>query len=261
MENKAVTQQQKNITDKVALVDKEMVYAVGEEEVKLTANIVRNYIAKGNKQITDREAIVFMNLCKYRKLNPFLNEAYIVKFGEEAQIVAGKEAVMRKAEESPRYKGHRAGIIVIKGKDTLELEGCFKLPTDTLVGGWAEVFVEGKEHPVVAKVALAEYNKNQSTWRAMPSTMIRKVALVQALREAFPTEVGMMYSSEELEVNEGKIKETHIEVKEEIKEEANKEIIDVEEIIINETKEPEKKEPEFVEAEIVNQDDDEEAPY
>lgn len=247
---------------KVALMDKEMIYAIGEEEVKLTANIVRNYIAKGTKQITDREAIVFMNLCKYRKLNPFLNEAYIVKFGEEAQIVAGKEAVMRKAEENPRYKGHRAGIIVMRNKEVLELEGCFKLPSDTLVGGWAEVFVEGKDHPIISKVALSEYNKNQSTWKSMPSTMIRKVALVQALREAFPTEVGMLYSSEELGVNEGKIKETHIEVKEEIKEEANKEVIDVEEVI------PVKEDDtdtttEVIEAEIIEntKEDDEEAPY
>lgn len=254
-------------TKKVALMDKEMVYSVGEEEVKLTANIVRNYIAKGNKQITDREAIVFMNLCKYRKLNPFLNEAYIVKFGEEAQIVAGKEAVMRKAEESPRYKGHRAGIIVIRNKEPLELEGCFKLPTDTLVGGWAQVFVEGKDHPVVAKVALSEYSKNQSTWKTMPSTMIRKVALVQALREAFPTEVGMMYSSEELGVNENKIKDTHMEAKEEINEQANQEVIDVDEVIpVKETNEVNKDEvkenkTETIDAEIVQEENDEEAPY
>lgn len=245
---------------KVALMDKEMVYTIGEEEVKLTANIVRNYIAKGTKQITDREAIIFMNLCKYRKLNPFLNEAYIVKFGEEAQIVAGKEAVMRKAEESPRYRGHRAGIIVIRNKEPLELEGSFKLPTDTLVGGWAQVFVEGKE-PIVEKVSLAEYNKNQSTWKSMPSTMIRKVALVQALREAFPTEVGMLYSSEELGVNEGKIKETQIEIKEEIKEEANQEVIDVDEIVP--VKEDDTDTTEVIENEIIEntKEDDEEAPY
>jgi phage recombination protein Bet len=211
----------------VTLLEKEMVYTVGEEEVKLTANIVKSFIARGNKQLTDKEVVVFMNLCKYRKLNPFLNEAYLVKFGDEAQIVVGKEALMRKAEESPRYKGHRAGIIVAREKEIIELEGCFKLQTDVLVGGWAEIFVEGKEYPVVAKVALAEYNKGQSTWKNMPSTMIRKVALVQALRESFPTEIGALYSKEELNIDESKIIETKQEVKEEIKNEANKEFIDI----------------------------------
>lgn len=235
----------------VALLEKEMIYTVGEEEVKLTGSIVKNFIAKGNKAVTDREIVIFMNLCKYRKLNPFLNEAYLVKFGEEAQIVAGKEALMRKAEESPRYKGHRAGIIVVREKEIVELEGCFKLQTDVLVGGWAQIFVEGKEYPVVAKVALTEYNKGQSTWKAMPSTMIRKVALVQALREAFPTEVGALYSKEELGVDESKIVDVQHEVKEEIEKEANKEEIDI----------PIDKTP-IVEAEIVSEKGDEdENPY
>jgi len=211
----------------VTLLEKEMVYTVGEEEVKLTANIVKSFIARGNKQLTDKEVVVFMNLCKYRKLNPFLNEAYLVKFGDEAQIVVGKEALMRKAEESPRYKGHRAGIIVAREKEIIELEGCFRLQTDVLVGGWAEIFVEGKEYPVVAKVALAEYNKGQSTWKNMPSTMIRKVALVQALRESFPTEIGALYSKEELGIDESKIVNIPQEVKEEIKNEANKDFIDI----------------------------------
>ena len=211
----------------VTLMEKEMVYTVGEEEVKLTANIVKTFIARGNKQLSDREVVVFMNLCKYRKLNPFLNEAYLVKFGDEAQMVVGKEALMRKAEESPRYKGHKAGIIVAREKDIVELEGCFKLKSDVLVGGWAEIFVEGKDYPVVAKVALEEYSKGQSTWKSMPSTMIRKVALVQALRESFPSEIGSLYAKEELGIDEDKIINIKQEVKEEIKNEANKEEIDI----------------------------------
>ncbi|WP_251861074.1 phage recombination protein Bet [Clostridium sp. Marseille-Q2269] len=245
-----------NKNSAVALLEKEMVYNVGEEEVKLTGSIVKNYLAKGNKQITNREVVVFMNLCKYRKLNPFLNEAYLVKFKDEAQIVTGKEAFMRKAEENPNYKGHRAGVIVMREKEIVELEGCFKLKTDTLLGGWAEVMVEGKNCPIVAKVSLEEYNKQQSTWKSMPSTMIRKVALVQALREAFPAEIGAMYSNEELGVDESKIVNVQHEVKEEIKEEANKEVIDIEETELVEKETP------VVEAEIVEpKDGEEETPY
>jgi phage recombination protein Bet len=211
----------------VTLLEKEMVYTVGEEEVKLTANIVKTFIARGTKNLTDKEVVVFMNLCKYRKLNPFLNEAYLVKFGDEAQMVVGKEALMRKAEESPRYKGHKAGIIVAREKEILELEGCFKLQSDVLVGGWAQIYVEGKDYPIVAKVALAEYSKGQSTWKSMPSTMIRKVALVQALRESFPSEIGSLYAKEELGIDEDKIVNIKQEIKDEIKNEANKEELDI----------------------------------
>lgn len=244
-----------NKNSAVALLEKEMVYNVGEEEVRLTGSIVKNYLARGNKQINNREVVIFMNLCKYRRLNPFLNEAYLVKFKDEAQIVTGKEAFMRKAEENPNYKGHRAGIIVMREKEIVELEGCFKLKTDILLGGWAEVMVEGKKCPIVAKVSLEEYNKQQSTWKSMPSTMIRKVALVQALREAFPAEIGAMYSNEELGVDESKIVNVQHEVKEEIKEEANQEVIDIEEA------EPLEETP-VVEAEIIEPEkNEEEAPY
>ncbi|MCB2310679.1 phage recombination protein Bet [Clostridium tagluense] len=242
----------------VTLLEKEIVYTVGEEEVRLTANIVKTFIAKGNKTVTDRELVVFMNLCKYRKLNPFLNEAYLVKFGDEAQMVVGKEALMRKAEESPRYKGHKAGIIVAREKEILELEGCFKLQTDVLVGGWAEIFVEGKDYPIVAKVALAEYSKGQSTWKSMPSTMIRKVALVQALRESFPSEIGALYSKEELGIDEDKIINIKQEIKDEIKNEANKDFVDIPVDVPTDIKED--KVP-IIDAEIVTEKGEDDAPY
>ena len=39
-----------------------------------------------------------------------------------------------------------------------------------------------------------------SNWASKPATMIRKVALVQALREAFPEDLQGMYSIEESDV-------------------------------------------------------------
>lgn len=211
--------------------EKKVTYTVSGEEVNLTSSIVQQFIARGNKTLTTREIGNFIQLCKYRKLNPFLNEAYPVKFGNDgAQLIVGFEAFKRKAEENPRYQGHRAGIIVVRNKEVMELEGAFKLPTDQLVGGWAEVFVEGKKYPVVAKVSFSEYNKGQSTWKQIPCTMIRKVALVQALREAFPSDLGAMYSGEELGIDENnKILNTENEVKEEIKENANTVALDLEE--------------------------------
>ena len=112
------------------------------------------------------------------------------------------------------------------------------MPTDVLVGGWCEVYVEGKRHPVVAKVSFQEYDKGISLWKKIPCTMIRKVAISQALREAFPSDIGSMYIQEELGVDENKISPQTVvqatveEVKEEIKESANKETLDFEEEVI-----------------------------
>ena len=189
------------------------------QKVKLTPAIVRQYLTKGNGNVTDQEVLQFISICKYQQLNPFLNEAYLVKFannrgGEDnAQIVVSKEAFMKRAEGCKEYKGFRAGLILKRGTDTVYEEGEFMLETDVLLGGWAEVYRSDRDYPVKAFVSLKDYDKGRSTWNAIKCTMIRKTALVHAMREAFPTQLGALYSVEERkvedvpfeEVNEAKV--------------------------------------------------------
>lgn len=174
-------------------------YQVNGEELTLTPSTIKNYLTRGNGDITGQEAVLFMNLCKYQKLNPFLNEAYLIKFGEKpAQMVAGKEAFAKRAESHEMYDGYRAGLIIARDKEVIEVEGSFTIPGDTVLGGWCEVYRKDRKYPIVAKVEFSEYNKGQSTWKEMPKTMIRKVAYVQAHREAFPANLGGMYVEEEV---------------------------------------------------------------
>jgi phage recombination protein Bet len=176
-------------------------YQVAGQDVKLSYNIVRNFLTKGEGAVTDQDLTQFISICKYNQLNPFLNEAYLVKFGSKpAQMIVSKEALMKRAEACDTYEGIQAGIIVLRGDQAVELEGCFYMPGDKLVGGWAKVYRSDKKFPFVAKVRFEEYNKGQSTWNEKPTTMIRKVAEVQALREAFPTQLGAMYTAEEQSV-------------------------------------------------------------
>lgn len=180
-------------------VPKVIEYEVNGQPIQLTMGTIQKFIAKGNDYVTNEEIGMFMSLCKYQKLNPFLGDAYLVKYDKTkpAQNVVSKEAFMKRAFAQPNFKGIRAGIIIQRNDKVYELEGSFMLKTDKLLGGWAEVHVEGKTVPYVIKVDLEEYHKGQSTWKAMPKTMIRKVAMVQALREAFPVELGAMYIDEE----------------------------------------------------------------
>lgn len=211
------------------ILNKPVVYEVNGQEVKLTGGMVKNYLTRGNDTVSEQEIVMFINLCKYQKLNPFLNEAYLVKFkGSPAQLITSKEAYMKRAFEHPQFDGIKAGIIVQRGEETLELEGSFSLPGDQLLGGWAEVYVKDKKHPYVTKINLEEFNKGQATWRNMPKTMIRKTALVQALREAFPDNLGAMYTDDEQAViQEASPVET--EVSQEIDKNANSKVIDIEE--------------------------------
>ena len=73
------------------------------------------------------------------------------------------------------------------------------LPGEKLVGGWCRVCIEGYDAPMYDEVSFAEYNTGKSNWVKIPATMIRKVAICHALREAFPEDLGGLYGSEEMD--------------------------------------------------------------
>jgi len=238
---------------------KETIYESSGETVTLTAETVRKHLVRGNAQVTNTEIIMFMSLCKYQQLNPFLNEAYLIKFKEDAQIVVGKETFMKRAEACEYYEGFEAGIIVERNGEEVDLEGCYMRSTDKLTGGWSKVHRRDRKYPFISRIMLSEYHKGQSTWNKIPSTMIRKVALVQALREAFPSFLGDMYDKDELVINEVDLK-----VLEDISQNANSEKIDISNSIdINNTRVDlgtgeilsEKKEPEKSKKKEINEED------
>lgn len=92
--------------------------------------------------------------------------------------------------------------------------GAFKLKDEELVGGWCSVYVSGYKVPVRSEVSLDEYigRKKDGTintqWSSKSATMIRKVAKMQALREAFPDDFQGMYSKEEVESGDIEFSET-----------------------------------------------------
>lgn len=185
------------------------VFETSSGQVALSAEVIKKYLVNGNGNVTDQEVMMFLNLCKYQKLNPFLREAYLIKYGNApAQIVVGKEAFTRRAENHEQFDGMEAGVVV-QNKQTKVIDyrpGTLLLPDESLVGGWAKVYRRGWSHAVDATVSLTEYmqmkdGKPAASWAKMPATMIRKVAVMQALREAFPNEFGGMYGAEEMPVD------------------------------------------------------------
>lgn len=154
--------------------------------------------------LTEKQVGQALSLIKGRNLNPLANEVYIVAYknnktgGVEFSLIVSKEAFLKRAAQNPNYEGFEAGVVVIdeKGIQT-ERKGSLILPTDKLVGGWARVYRKNFKVPVEIYLSLAEYNKGKSTWNSMPATMIRKTALVNALREAFPEDLGNMYTEDD----------------------------------------------------------------
>lgn len=180
------------------------------DQVSLTPHTVRKYLVRGNAdKVTDQEVMLFLKLCQYQRLNPFLREAYLIKYASEpATIVTGKDTFTKRAASNPACAGWEAGVVVQKQDGTIEnRKGALVLPGETLIGGWAKVHRKDWNVPLEVSVRLEEYQRYtrdgelQRSWQTMPATMIRKVALVQALREAMPDEFAGMYAPEEMPVD------------------------------------------------------------
>lgn len=183
-------------------------YQAGGAEIALNDDIVKRYLVSGDpSKVTDAEVKMFTELCKAQRLNPFLREAYLVKFGNNpAQIIVGKDVFLKRARANPKFKGFKAGIIVeTKDGSYQNRPGTFYTPGEKIVGGFCKVAIEGWDFPLEHNVAMSEFSRSTATWKSMPAVMIRKVALVQALREAFPEDFQQLYSEEEMPVDDSKL--------------------------------------------------------
>lgn len=195
-------------------------YQAGKETVILSPQYIKQYLSGGNQNVTDAEAVMFLNLCRYQHLNPFLREAYLIKYGNApATMVVGKDTFVKRARANKDFEGFQAGLLVQdKDGNLVEREGSFRMPNDRLLGGWARVFIKGMHIPYYTAVEWGEYagkdkdgNLNKM-WREKGATMIRKVALAQALREAFPDDLGGLYEPEEINSIDKELDDTPIDM-------------------------------------------------
>lgn len=211
----AKTQEQKS--DKIT-------YNANGEEVKISPKMIKDYLVAGNGQVTDQEVVMFLSLCKFQHLNPFIREAYLIKYGTSpATVVVGKDVLLKRAMRSEKFGGLSAGVIVVNANGEIEeREGTFVLPDENLVGGWAKVIIKGYEVPFYSSVSMKEYSTGKSNWLTKPATMIRKVAVAQALREAFPEEMSALYEQEEVkEVSDITLDTTPVNVPDEASDTSN----------------------------------------
>lgn len=187
-----------------------VVYNVDGNEIKLTPSIVQQYIVGTDAEITMPEFKFFTELCKARGLNPFLKECYCIKFGKQpAQIVVGKDAILKRAILNPQYDGMESGVIVIdENGEVKERNGTFYIrDAEKLVGGWAKVYRKDWAHPTYTSVSFDEVAQRKgdgllnSNWSGKGATMVEKVAKVRALRETFIEDLGGMYEAEEMSVD------------------------------------------------------------
>lgn len=179
--------------------------AVRPEQMPMSVNEIKQFISP---MATENEAYIFLRFCQAQGLNPFVNDAYLIKYDPKAKasIVIGIQALLKRAESNPAYTGYQAGVVVLRNGEPVELQGSLVYKdSDVLIGGWAEVRRKDWTAPLKVTVNLKEYNKRQAQWTEKPATMIEKVALGQGLRRAFPQEVGRLFERQELETEVGEV--------------------------------------------------------
>ena len=143
-------------------------------------NLLLSTVAKG---ATESEFQMFLEFCKSTGLNPFKKEIWFIKTGAGVQMMTGINGFLTIANNHSQFDGMTVKIDEQDGK---------------LVSATCTVYRKDRKDPSEATVYYSEYAKNSPIWRTMPRMMLQKVAKSVALREAFPQELGGMYTQEEL---------------------------------------------------------------
>lgn len=196
--------QQNEAMQPAASSDPVEIEAMDGQRMTVTFDDVRNFICK---EATIAECRIFLETCKQYHLNPFTKEAYLIHYdnknGDTAStIVLGKTCYMKMAEAHPQYDGFEAGVIVFVPEvgELIHREGSIIYKGEELVGGWAKTYRKDRSRPFYEEVNFSEYDTKKSLWVTKPATMIRKVALVHTLREAFPATFGGLIDDSEVPV-------------------------------------------------------------
>ncbi len=135
--------------------------------------------------VSDLEVAKAIALARKLGLDPLRKEVHLVPFKGSVQLVVSYLEYIKRAERSGKLDGWEVRL----GKDEL--------------GEYAEVEIFRKDwkHPFRWRAYLNEVKKDTPNWKTMPLFMLRKTAIAQAFRLAFPTE------TQELPLEEGEIVE------------------------------------------------------
>jgi phage recombination protein Bet len=146
-----------------------------------------------SNQLSDQEKKQFIQIATSFQLNPFKREIYCVPYGygenRKLSILVGYEVYLKRAERTGLLDGWRAWI------DGSGEDG--KAVVEIWRKDWSKPFI----HEVFWKEAAQKKKDGTLTsfWKKQPKFQLKKVAISQAFRMAFPDELGgMAYDAAEL---------------------------------------------------------------
>lgn len=165
----------------------------------------------GIDQVPEADKARFLATARACDLNPILREVYAIVQGARDKrrlvVVTGYEVYLKRADRTGALRGWKAWT-----------EGSFELVERTKkmsgpTGQWEKraACPQGDLRAIIEihradwtqafrhEVFLDEYAQENEMWAAKPRTMLKKVAIAQGFRLAFPEQLaGMPYTSDEL---------------------------------------------------------------
>jgi len=162
----------------------------------------------GTKSLLPAEKKMFVEMAKAYKLNPFKREIYCVAYGKDSNrtlnIITGYEVYLKRAFETGLLRGWR---VWTEGDKADNIKAIIEIK----IKGWHEPFrhevfyseyVQKKKDFKTGKTVI------NSMWASKPRTMLKKVAIGQGFRLAFPSDfAGFPYLQEELPFEKETVKE------------------------------------------------------
>jgi len=137
-------------------------------DFELSPKIVKDYLLPADTKISDAEIYMFMQLCIHQKLNPFIKEAYLIKYGTRAaNIVVGKEVFTKRAANSKFCDGWDSGVVLWNNEKKEERFGKVALPGERLLGGWIKVKRKDWSMEKLTVAPLWEYQKRMQKVKYM----------------------------------------------------------------------------------------------
>ncbi len=152
-----------------------------KEQLPISLEDIRRYIAPN---ATEKELYMFVGIAKAYGLNPLKREIHFVKYGNSpGQVIVGYETYIKRAERTGKLDGWKVWI----EKDDIGEKAVI------------EIYRKDFSYPFRWEVYRNEFDRKQSTWNTMRTFMLKKVAIAQGFRLAFPDDLGgMPYIPEEL---------------------------------------------------------------
>ena len=176
-----------------------------------TLRLIRNLYCK---ECNDDEFARYMYYCSKYKLDPMEGYVECVKYSlkSPAMIFLGKRALLTVASRNKNYDGCQTGIFY-RNPNRIVTQNTpgepNKEPTYSIyvvedgkkkrpeLYAYCIVYRKDKKIPTYVEIKASEYHRGTEVWNTKLETMAKKVALSQALEQAFPEEFAAAYVAEE----------------------------------------------------------------